>query len=298
MKLGLNLSFAVKRWPEPEHLASIIRSDFDIKWIQFTWDLIDPWWPPEMRDKLAKAFSRAFGSEGLVIAGTFGGVASYTYNHLLAPSEEQREVAKIFFKRAIDMTSEMGVEEIGTPLGGMSDRDSNDEKRKEEIYSWTIESVHELCRHAKLRGLKRIVIEPTPLATEIPYNVSGTVKLIEELRGRTDVPVGILLDWGHVLYEPLMKNEAKMELWLEKCKDYIQCFHLQQTDGQLDRHWSFTRAGIVDPEYVENVSEKYKVRDLIQYLEILYPFEVTDAFVRDDMRKTVDIVRRSPAKEL
>ena len=45
MKLGMNLSFAVKRWLEPVQLANMIKNDFGLEHVQFTWDLIDPWWP-------------------------------------------------------------------------------------------------------------------------------------------------------------------------------------------------------------------------------------------------------------
>ena len=50
MKLGLNLSFAVKRWLDPVELAKMIKEDFGVDHVQFTWDLIDPWWPQAQRD--------------------------------------------------------------------------------------------------------------------------------------------------------------------------------------------------------------------------------------------------------
>ena len=45
MVLGLNLSFAVKRWMKPAQLAAMCKHDFGVEHVQFTWDLIDPWWP-------------------------------------------------------------------------------------------------------------------------------------------------------------------------------------------------------------------------------------------------------------
>lgn len=42
MKLGLNLSFAIKRWQSPEYLAKLIKNEIGVQYIQFTWDLIDP----------------------------------------------------------------------------------------------------------------------------------------------------------------------------------------------------------------------------------------------------------------
>ena len=115
MKLGLNLSFAVKRWLDPDQLAKMIKQDFGTDHVQFTWDLIDPWWPEEYRDVMVRRYKEAFADAGVEIDATFGGLASYSYAHLLAPAKEQREAALVFFKRAIDLTVDMGCPVMGTP---------------------------------------------------------------------------------------------------------------------------------------------------------------------------------------
>lgn len=101
MKLGLNLSFAVKRWIEPERLAKLIKDDFGVEHIQFTWDLIDPWWPEKQRKIMAQEYKTAFENAGITVDATFGGLASYTYAHLLAPSKRQREIAFSFLKEQL-----------------------------------------------------------------------------------------------------------------------------------------------------------------------------------------------------
>src|SRR5712671_1586721 len=49
MDLGINLSFALKRWPEPERWAAIVAERLGLRSIQFTLDLIDAWWPQAER---------------------------------------------------------------------------------------------------------------------------------------------------------------------------------------------------------------------------------------------------------
>ena len=85
MNLGLNLSFAVKRWLKPEFLASMCRNDFHVDNVQFTWDLIDPWWPKDKRKQMARRYQTAFLDVGISIDSAFGGVASYSYPQLLSP---------------------------------------------------------------------------------------------------------------------------------------------------------------------------------------------------------------------
>lgn len=292
MKIGLNLSFAVKRWLEPEYLAAMVRNDLQTEYVQFTWDLVDPWWPATERDAIAREWDRAFAKEGVVVTGTFGGLASYTYPQLLAPTAEQRRISLEFFKRAIEMTAAMGGLYVGTPLGGMTHRDAYNPQKRSEIYAATLESMHELATYAKLAGLEKIIIEPTPLYTEFPSTPAECVKLMKDLEGSA-VPVRLVIDWGHALFRPLLKELADMEVWLAACSAYIDCFHLQQTDGLLDRHWGFTNKGLLDTQTVRSLSNKYALNDKIQYVEIIYPFEATDEDVYADIRQTMMILHES-----
>jgi D-erythrulose 1-phosphate 3-epimerase len=290
MKLGLNLSFATKRWLRPEILAKMIKNDLNVHYVQFTWDLVDPWWPAEKRDVLAKQWSEAFSKEGLKITGTFGGLASYTYAHLLAPTHEQRQIALEFFKRGVDLTAVMGADTIGTPIGGMSHEDANDERKRAELYEIALGYIRELAAYAKIKGLKKILIEATPLLTEFPHSPEASVKMMKDLEGTTDVPVRLLLDWGHALFKPLLKEEADMTLWLKQCHPYVDAIHLQQTDGLLDRHWDFTSEGIITPELIKSVTKECGADDIIQYLEVVTPFEAFDEDVYYNMKETMRIL--------
>jgi len=158
MKIGLNLSFAVKRWLEPKFLSSMIRNELETRYIQFTWDLLNPWWPSRQRDKIAREWSQAFKKESLILTGTFGGLASYTYPQLMAPSAEQRKISLDFFKRAIDMSAVMESNSIGTPLGGMTHNDAYNEKKREEIYNIVLDLIRELATYAKKGGIEKIII--------------------------------------------------------------------------------------------------------------------------------------------
>ena len=91
MKLGVNLSFAVKRWLDPVKLAAIVRDRLGVTYVQYTWDLSDPWWPEARRDRVARGYASAFREAGLVVESSFGGLASYTYNNLLAPTDDLRQ---------------------------------------------------------------------------------------------------------------------------------------------------------------------------------------------------------------
>lgn len=287
MNFGLNLSFAVKRWLKPEHLAKMCKEDFRVSHVQFTWDLIDPWWPEEKRKMMAKRYRDAFSAYGISIDATFGGVASYSYPQLLSPYPEQQEISVEFFKRAIDLTLELGADIMGTPVGGMDYNDARDPKKREELYQSMLTHLHTLADYGKQQGLKEIHIEATPLITEFPHSPSVAVQMMKDLEGSA-IPIKLLIDWGHALYQPLLQDEADINLWFKTCAPYIGSIHLQQTDGLLDRHWDFTREGIVTPDLIKKATADAGLDDIPQYLEVVTIFEVPDEEVYDGMKKTMD----------
>ncbi|WWR15539.1 TIM barrel protein [Lachnospiraceae bacterium JLR.KK008] len=291
MKWGLNLSFAVKRWLNPVQLADMIKHDFGIDHVQFTWDLIDPWWPQEQRDVMAKQYREAFANAGVAIDATFGGLASYSYAHLLAPARAQREAALIFFKRAADLTADMGAAVMGTPVGGMTYDEARNPVKRTERYQDMLEALRELAAYAKTKGLQEIHIEATPLITEFPHSPELSVQMMKDLEG-TAIPVRLLVDWGHALYRPLLKEEADIDLWFKKCAPYIGSIHLQQTDGLWDRHWDFTREGMITPELIRRATKDAGLEDIMQYLEVVTIFEDDDDHVYEGMKRTMDYLHK------
>ncbi|MDR1835471.1 MAG: sugar phosphate isomerase/epimerase [Fusobacteriaceae bacterium] len=295
MKLGLNLSFAVKRWMKPEVLAAMCREIFDVNYVQFTWDLIDPWWPGDVRDEFAGQYARAFEKRGIEIGATFGGLASYSYPQLLAPDPKMRDVSETFFKRAIDLTRAMGVKAVGTPIGGMDYADARDPETRAALYREALERIRRLAEYGRQKGLDHMEIEVTPLITEFPHSPETSIRLMKDLEGSA-IPVKLLIDWGHALFKPLLKEEADISLWFKTCKDYIAAIHLQQTDGQWDRHWDFTNPdGTLTPEYIVEKTKEAGLENIVSYLEVVTIFEDDDDHVLDGMKKSMELLRRACA---
>ena len=293
MKLGLNLSFAVKRWMEPEILAKICKEEFNIEHIQFSWDFIDPWWSEKERNSIARQYRDAFNSFGLVIDSNFAGNAAYTFPHFLGPIKEQRNLALEYFKRAVDVSLELGTDIIGSPAGGMSNKVSYDSKLREEAYKELLEYLFVLAEYASESGIKEIQIEATPLETEFPHSPGASLKLMEDLSG-SSIPYKLLIDWGHALFSPLLKEEADIDIWFEKCKKHIGGIHLQQTDGLYDRHWDFTNPnGIITPEKILEATKRSGLDDIYQYLEVVTAYEEKDEIVFKNMKKTMEFLHKN-----
>lgn len=291
---GINLSFAVKRWPEPEAWAAFVREDLDLTLVQFSFDLLEPWWPEDLTRPLAARVRSAAEANGLTLHSAFVGLAAYTYNALLHPDPAGREAAKRWFQRAIDRAAEMGARAVGGPVGGLSVVDASRLDIRRARYAELLETLAELADYAKGQELEALLIEPTPLPREMPWTVEEAQTLLADL-GETPIPIRYCLDVGHALYKPLYGQEARLEPWLAGLGEGIGLVHLQQTDGLSDSHWGFTRSGIVSPEGVAGALRVAGLGDVPLVLELFYPFELGDAQVVADVKESVRLCKAALA---
>lgn len=286
--VGINLSFAVKRWVEPEAWTALV-NEMGLNLAQFTFDLIDPLWPPALRTALARQHRRAAEASSITIHSAFVGLACYTYNNLLHPLAEGREAARLWWRGAIETAAELGTVKIGGPLGGLSVRDAGDPSRRAERLETLHADLRELLEYARSLGLREWLIEPVPLQRETPHTIAEARVLLVEL-GDTVLPIRYCVDIGHALYQPLYGAKASLEPWLE-LGDALGLLHLQQTDGQSDSHWGLDDPrGIVRLDALTPMLEMHGQSGLPIILEVFYPFEASDEFVLRDVRSSMALM--------
>lgn len=299
MNLGINLSFAIKRWVEPEIWAELVSRRLGLQLVQFTYDLLDPWWPDSLRKSMAARVRRATDEWGLEIDSAFSGFANYCFDGLLHPEAEGRSASLEWWKRAFDVAAAVGAKASGGPLGGMSVRDATDPARRAQRYRDLLSAVEELAVGAKESGLDCLQVECTPLAREIPYTVEQSKNFLSELEGRCAVPVKLLVDVGHALYQPLHGSNASTLEWLNGLGRSIAAFHLQNTDFQSDSHWGWPdKRGLFN---VSNFARQVKsagLDDVPAFLEVIYPFELSDEAVLDNITSSVLHCRRGYVLEV
>jgi D-erythrulose 1-phosphate 3-epimerase len=298
MNFGVNLSFAVKRWVEPQAWARIVRETLGLKLVQFTYDLLDPWWPDPIRHAMAADVRKATTDWGIEIESAFSGLANYCFDGLLHPDPNGRRASLEWWQRAFDVAAEVGAKVSGGPLGGMNIADASDPTRRNQRYQDLLEAVEELSGTAAAAGLEKLQVECTPLAREIPYTVEQGRKFIQDLEGRCKVSVKLLIDIGHALYQPLYGPKANMPDWLNGLGRSIGAFHLQNTDFQSDSHWGWPdRRGLFDVARFAEEVRQAGLADLPAFLEIIYPFELADEAVLANITSSVMHCRQHYAGE-
>lgn len=290
MKLGINIGFAAKRWQEPNELAEVL-AGLGVKYFQFSLDFINPWWPQEIRQEMARDYREAFEKKGLKITSLFGGMGAYAYPQYLSYNEKVRDIMDEYHARAIDIARDLGCTTLGISIGGMTHKTAYDPVARQEIYEDLLRRLTKLAAYGAEKGMTDIQVEPVPLYTELPSTIGESLKLMKDLEGKTAIPVQIFLDWGHMLCKPYTKDECDMAMWIKALDPYVGDMHLQQTDGQWDRHWDFRKEGIVTLDLIKEVLEGTGKGNSVQYLEFCPAYEDTDENALEGMRYSVELLR-------
>jgi D-erythrulose 1-phosphate 3-epimerase len=286
--LGINLGFAFKRWPEPERWATIVRDDLGLDLVQFTFDLLDPWWPERERHTLAARVRRAAADAGLTIHSAQLGLAWYTYNGLLHPDPAGRAIALDWWRRASETAAEIGAPAVGGPLGALSVAEADDAALRAVRYTDMLDDVVAASDAAAAAGLQALLVEPTPLPREIPHTIGEARRLASDLRDRTAVPIRWVIDVGHALYRPLYGEDVDLIDWLDSLRDDIALLHLQNHDFQSDAHWGWPDdRGLYDVAAFVQTVRNAGLADVPVVIELFYPFELPDDAVLASIRSTV-----------
>lgn len=275
MDFGINLGFAIKRWPQPEEWAAVVRERLGLDLVQFSFDLLDPWWPEHRR--LAARTRAAADERGIRIQSAQVGLAAYTYNGLLHPDPDARAAAVEWWSRAIDVAVELGCEAMGGPVGAITVPEAAQGGARERRYAELLETMAQLGERARASGLGSLLVEPTPLPREIPGTIEESVRLAADLETRCAVPVRYVLDVGHALFQPLYGPGAALADWLRPLTAHIGVLHLQNTDFQSDSHWGWPDArGLLDVAGFAADVRAAGLESVPAFLELFDPFEADD----------------------
>lgn len=85
INLGMMNCFAVKRWPEPEVWCKIIGKDLNLRYAQFSFDLLDPRTIEPAKTIMCKEIIKGCKKYNIHLTSAFTGLASYSFNLLLHP---------------------------------------------------------------------------------------------------------------------------------------------------------------------------------------------------------------------
>jgi sugar phosphate isomerase/epimerase len=291
--LGLNLSWAVKRWPLPEEWAEI-SAKLDVKYVQFSFDLLDPRSTQDAVEHMAGLIMDAVKRYSIVVHSTFTGLAAYSFNLLSHPDPVMRQDALDWYMRAVDFTAKIGVKAAGGHIAAKNVKDYRDSSRRAYIDSALFDLVNALRRYAQAKGLEMILWEPMPVPRETPWTMAETEEVLNRANVGPGVAVKLNIDVGHQC--TLSGAEANPYEWLKRFAPHSPSVHIQQTDGKGDRHWPFTeefnKLGIIKPDKLVEAIDASGAKEVLLLLEYIPPFEAPDDEVLANLENSIKYLKQ------
>jgi sugar phosphate isomerase/epimerase len=291
-RLGINSCFAVKRWPEPERWASVVRDQLGLEVVQHCLDLVDLGLGPRALSAQARGLRAACSGSGLILHSTFTGLAAYSTNLMLHPDPGWRRAAEAWFARAIEFSGEAGAGGTGGHVGAYSVADWREPSTRTKLASELVLRLHRLARAAMKSGLEAFYVENLA-STREPSTMADVSRLLAP-GDRLHVPVKLCLDVGHMCVPGTRGAERDPYAWLRRFGP--GAVHVQQSDRIGDRHWPFTpaknRLGRIDAVRVLAALTASGVPFVDLILEVIPPSEADDETVIRDLVASVHYWRR------
>jgi D-erythrulose 1-phosphate 3-epimerase len=291
--LGVNTCFAVKRWPEPERWAEIVRERVGVDLVQHSMDLVRLDGSAGLRSRQAESIRLACERRGLLLHSTFTGLAAYSSNMLLDPVPEVRTWAEEWWRRAIAFTALVGARATGGHVGAFTVTDWRDDRRRMERWDNLRAGLDRLAVAAREAGLDALYVENLAAARE-PSTMAQIESLLTE-GDRDRVPIALCLDVGHQCVSGTSGEERDPYAWLERFGSRAPVVQLQQSDAAADHHWPFTpeknALGRIDPDRVLTSLAASGAENVALVLEIIPPFEEDDDRVIDDLAVSAELWR-------
>lgn len=288
-ELGINTCFAVKRWPEPDAWAKVVREDLGLQLVQHSLDLVDLGADLRVVTAQAGEVQAACAAAGLMMDSTFTGLAAYSSNMLLDPRADVRSYWEDWFGRALSFSAEIGGSLCGGHVGAFSVRDWTDPDQRAVRWQELKSALGRLAGKAHGLGLGGIYIENLASPRE-----PATMDQIDDLLTEGDqdhVPVRLCLDVGHQCVPGTTGPDRDPYAWLERYAARLGCVQLQQSDAEGDHHWPFTpernAAGRIQAEKVLAALERGGGKHVKLILEVIPAFEQDDQAVVADLVATV-----------
>lgn len=296
IRLGINTGFAVNRFSEPEEWTRIVGKELGIRYVQLTADLINPSLPDSIIRLQIERIKNASKEYGIEIRSTFTG-AFTRLNHLAHPDSDIRKYWVEWFKRFVDISTELGARSIGSHFGIFTAKDNHDKNRRKERRRDNIACWHEIGKYASQKGLDFISWEPMSISREQGETISECRHLQDEVNRNAPIPFKICLDVDHGDLCSTNPDDTNPYAWLEHFVLESPQIHLKQSSNNKGGHWPFTeehnKVGRIKADRILRILEKSCVDDVDLILELSFrEREPEDSNVVEVLKESVHYWRR------
>jgi sugar phosphate isomerase/epimerase len=268
--IGVNLGFAVNRYPEPKDWVPLIADQIGVKRVQFVADLLNPSLPAQLRVRKVNEINKLAARHGIIIESAFTG-AFTRVNHFGSTDPDVRDYWMEWFKAYIVQSSDMGAEIFGGHPGIMSLGVDNDPVLRREAIENIVDAWVELMEFAQGFGYTAAAWEPMSISREIGHTLFDARSFQDMLKAKTNL-VGICYDLDHGDIESKDQRDLKPSEWISEFSSDIKMMHLKQTTIDRRKNMAFTKdnnlIGTIDAIQILEKLKSENVQECTLYLEL------------------------------
>ena len=293
ISLGFNCNCFTNRYDEPEEWTRLCR-EMGVRAVMFNVDLIDPYWPWELQQRLADRTLDACAKNDVRIVCSFGG--HHGHQHYLGhPDEGCRREAERFFRLVIRQAAYLGAASFGTCFAIQTVRTSSDPVLRREIMNDAIEAYRRLAEYGAEAGIGALAYEVTSVPRETCATFAENDSVLQAGKSFA-IPLRICLDMGHRFLGGSPAEADHLE-WIRRYGASCDVIDCQQTDAQASRHWPFNpesnARGIISAGEVVRAIHASGAREALLAFEIRTPaFFPQEDRHREDLRASVEHWRK------
>ncbi len=269
INLGLHMGFAVTRFNNPRIWTDIVRNEFNLEYVQFVSDLLEPSMPHNIANDQIDKINYYTKKNNIKIKHT---ITSPRYNYMGSTDINVSNYWKNWLKKFIRISSQIGAEGAGSLLGiySFDDLKNNYPATKKKIINGWIE----LSSYAKICGLKYLIWEPMSVKREMGDTIVETLKLHKELNKKSKIPILLNLDVDHGNNFSKNKDDFNPYKWIEKLGHISPAIHLKQKTRDIYSHKPFIKKyndiGLIKPKKIIEHLKKLDIEEVTLYFEFTF----------------------------
>ena len=288
INLGLHLGFASTRFNNPKIWTDIVRNEFDLNYVQFVSDLLEPSLPDKIINEEILKINYYTKKHKIIIKDT---MTLPRYNYIGHYNPQISKYWKNWLKKFIKISSQLGAEGAGSLLGiySFDDLENNYKKtRKRIIDGWV-----DISKYAKICGIKYLIWEPMSVKREMGETIESTKSLHDELNKKSHIPILLNLDVDHGDIKSKNKNDFNPYKIIRSLGHNSPAIHLKQKTKDIYSHKpfikKFNKIGIIKPDKIINELIKTGINEVTLYFE--FSFREREPFDSNSIKDIKESVR-------
>ena len=270
LHLGINLGFAVNRYPEPHHWVEILE-EVGVRRVQFVADLINPNLPANFRLRKISKLVELCRENNILIESAFTG-AFTRVNHFGSGDSEIREHWIRWFIEYARQMSPLQVTSLGGHPGILSIEDDANTKIRERRIKQIVQCWAKVLEGSSQFGIRKIFWEPMSVSREIGHTIEDALAFQSIFEAECGDAAQLCLDLDHGDIESSQIHDCDPHFWIETFAQSIGAVHLKQTTPDRRRNMSFTKSnnemGTVKAKSIIESLLSNGVKDITLFLEL------------------------------